>query len=198
MLYLHCVPRLAQVPALIIVNGPPGCGKSAIARRYVDQHPLALCLDIDKIRTMLGCWQRDRGAAGLAARRIALAAADTHLRAGHDVLIPQFLGRLPFIEQAEQVAVQAGATFREVVLMDSKANSLRRFAERSRATADPAHLDARDHIAGLGGPDELARMYELLLEVIAARPGTLIVQTTSGAVDQAYQDFAQCLSDQPG
>lgn len=211
MLYLHSaaaggttplgpplVSTLAQVTALIIVNGPPGCGKSTIARRYVDQHPLALCLDIDKIRAMLGCWQQDRGAAGLAARRIALAAADAHLRAGREVLIPQFLGRLQFIEQAEQVAAQAGAAFREVVLMDSKANSLRRFAERSRATADPAHLDARDHVASLGGPEELASMYDRLLEVIAARPGTLIVQTTSGTVSQAYQDFLECLSAQPG
>ncbi len=184
---------------LIILNGPPACGKSTIARRYADAHQLALCLDIDTIRTMLGRWQQHRGAAGLAARRIALAAADAHLRAGHDVLIPQFLGQVEFIEQAEQVAAQAGAAFREVALMDSKANSLRRFADRSRVAAGPAHLDARDHIASLGGPAELARMYDRLLAVIAARPGTLIVHTARGAVDQAYLDFLACLvTGQPG
>jgi hypothetical protein len=183
---------------LIILNGPPGCGKSTIAQLYADEHPLALCLDIDKIRAMLGCWQQDRGSAGLAARRLALAAADAHLRADHDVLVPQFLGRLEFIEQAEQVATRAGAAFREVVLMDSKAGSLRRFSDRGHAATNPAHLDARDHVAALGGEAELARMYDRLLAVIAARPGTLVVQTTSGAVDRAYQDLLRILSGQPG
>jgi predicted kinase len=183
-----------QVAALIIINGPPGCGKSTIASRYADEHPFALNLDIDKVRAMLGCWKRDRGAAGLAARRIALAAAGSHLSAGHDVLMPQFLGRLDFIERAEQVAVQSGADFREVVLMDTKANSLSRFADRGRTSADPSHLDARDHIASLGGQAELARMYDMLVAVVAARPGTLLVHTASGEVDRAYRDFLRCLS----
>jgi predicted kinase len=198
MLYRRCVSTLAQVAALIIINGPPGCGKSAIAQRYADDHRLALNLDIDKIRPMLGGWQQDRCAAGLAARSIALASARAHLMAGHDVLIPQFLGRLSFLEQAEQVAAETGARFCEVVLMDSKANALRRFGERSAAAASPASRDARDHVASLGGPAELARMYDQLLTVMAARPGTMVVQTTSGAVDQAYRDFLHCLSDQPG
>jgi predicted kinase len=198
MLYRRWVPTLGQVAALIIINGPPGCGKSTIAQRYADDHPLVLNLDVDKIRAMLGGWQRNRGAAGLAARSIALASARAHLTAGHDVLIPQFLGRLSFLEQAEQAAAEVGAGFREVVLMDTKANALRRFAERSAAAADPASRDAADHIASLGGPAELARMYDQLLTVIAARPGTVVVQTASGAVDQAYQDFLHCLPDQPG
>jgi predicted kinase len=198
MLYRRRVPTLAQVAALIIINGPPGCGKSTIAQRYADDHPLALNLDIDKIRAMLGGWQRNRGAAGQAARSIALVSARTHLAAGHDVLISQFLGRLTFLEQAEHLAAEAGAGFREVVLMDSKANALRRFAERSADATDPVSLDARDHIAGLGGPAELARMYDRVLAVIAARPGAQVVHTASGAVDQAYQDFLRCLPDQPG
>jgi predicted kinase len=198
MLYRRSVSTLAQVAALIIINGPPGCGKSTIAQRYADDHWLALNLDIDTIRAMLGGWQRDRGAAGLAARSIALASARAHLTAGHDVLIPQLLGRLSFLEQAEQVAAETGARFHEVMLMDTKANALRRFAERSAAGADPASRDARDHIASLGGPAELARIFDRLLTVIAARPRTVVVQTTSGAVDQAYRDFLRCLPDQPG
>ncbi|MGH3734721.1 MAG: AAA family ATPase [Micromonosporaceae bacterium] len=63
------------MPRLIVLNGPPGCGKSTIAEMYAERHPFALNLDIDRLRAQLGRWRDDPGAAGLLARRIALAAA---------------------------------------------------------------------------------------------------------------------------
>jgi predicted kinase len=162
------------VPRLILLNGPPGCGKSALARMYVDQHPLALNLDIDRIRDLLGQWRSDPHAAGLLARGIALAAARTHLAAGHDVVVPQFLGRLTFIEQAEQVAAEAGASFHEVVLLDSKENSAARGAGRASAA-------------------ELPEMYDRLLAVVAERPGTKTVGTRDGDIDGAYRAFVAVL-----
>jgi predicted kinase len=92
---LVAIPTLAGVPRLILLNGPPGCGKSTLARRYVEDHPLALNLDIDRIRDLLGRWPDHPHQAGLAARAIALAAARAHLRAGHDVMIPQYVGVMP-------------------------------------------------------------------------------------------------------
>lgn len=178
---------------MIVLNGPPGCGKSTLAQRYADEHPLTLNLDIDRIRSLIGRWRDDPHAAGLLARGIALAAARTHLAAGHDVVIPQFLGRLAFLEQAEQVAEQAAASFHEIVLLDSKENAVRRFAERTRAGADPAHLESQEMIDQRGGPEELSAMYDQLMSVIAARPAVKVVPTSSGQADQAYRDFLRSL-----
>jgi predicted kinase len=66
-------------------------GKSTIAQRYVDAHPGALNLDIDRVRRMIGGWRDDPSSAGRAARALALAAAETHLATGHDVVVPQYL-----------------------------------------------------------------------------------------------------------
>ncbi|HTI20015.1 MAG TPA: AAA family ATPase, partial [Kutzneria sp.] len=72
---------------LLLLNGPPGVGKSTVAARYVDDHPLALNLDIDVLRAQLGRWQDDLESAGLVARDLAVAMARTHLLAGHDVVV---------------------------------------------------------------------------------------------------------------
>ncbi|MFG1778050.1 AAA family ATPase [Micromonospora sp. NPDC049048] len=187
-------PVAAAVPRLIVLNGPPGCGKSTLARRYVEDHPLALDLDIDRIRDLIGGWREQAGPAGLLARGVALAAARTHLTGGHDVIVPQFLGRVDFIEQAERVAHDTGADFHEIVLLDDKENALRRFAERSRTSSDPGHLDAQRLLDRYGGATELAAMYDRLLAVMATRPGTRVVRTEHGREDEAYRRLLACLA----
>jgi predicted kinase len=109
---------------MIVLNGPPGCGKSTLAQMYVDAHPLSLNLDIDRVRSLIGRWRDEPYQAGLLARAIALAAARTHLAAGHDVVMPQFLGRPTFLEQVERLAGEVGAHFHEIVLLDSKETAL--------------------------------------------------------------------------
>jgi predicted kinase len=45
------------MPRMILLNGPPSCGKSTLARRYAQEHPLSLNLDVDRIRDLIGGWQ---------------------------------------------------------------------------------------------------------------------------------------------
>jgi hypothetical protein len=130
---------------------------------------------------MLGRWRESAGEAGLLARSMALSAARTHLAAGHDVVIPQYLGRLTFVVQLEDIATAVGATFHEVVLLDSKENCARRFATRGPADGRPV------------SDDELSQMYDRLLAVIAARPATKVVPTRNGQVDRTYQAFLSAL-----
>ncbi|WP_410647284.1 hypothetical protein [Amycolatopsis sp. cmx-4-54] len=37
------------MPRLSVLNGPPACGKSTLARRYAEEHPLTLNLDVDDV-----------------------------------------------------------------------------------------------------------------------------------------------------
>jgi len=46
---------------MILLNGPPGVGKSTVARMYAHAHPLSLNLDIDQIRSLIGGWRDTHG-----------------------------------------------------------------------------------------------------------------------------------------
>jgi len=172
------------VPILLLLNGPPGIGKSTLARRYVENHPLAFCLDIDELRRRVGQWEVHEQESGLLARRMAIEMARTHLSAGHDVVVPQFLGRVHFIEQLEAMAVLVGARFVEVVLMDSNTQALSRFAARGKDPRTSAHH--REAARTAGGTAGLTEMWERLQDVVAQRPRATVVQTLAGDVDGAY------------
>lgn len=109
-----CLNSRKEVPRLILINGLPGSGKSALGRRYLVDHQLALAIDIDVIGSMLGRSLEEPTMSGLAARDLARAMARTHLQAGHDVLVGQFLGRLEFVEVLDQLAATTRVPFVEV------------------------------------------------------------------------------------
>ena len=171
---------------LIVLNGPPGVGKSTIAQRYVDDHPMAMNLDIDSLRRLLGRWRDDVTQAGLLARSMSLTMAREHLGNGYDVVVPQYLGNPQFLLQAEAVATETGARFVEIMLMDDRDEVVRRFNERTARAQTPTHVDAGGYVAELGGDNLLFTMYDRLVLVLSARPATQVVQCPEGAQDAAY------------
>jgi predicted kinase len=182
------------VVRLILVNGPAGLGKSTLARRYCDLHPLALDLDVDRVRALLGRWQDQPEAAGLTARALALAMARVHLGSGHDVIVPQYLGRPQFIQQAEKVAAEVGVPFAEFVLMDSRDSAVQRFLDRTAAAATPAHIEAGALMDQFGGRPALEAMYDRLLLVLSHRPDAQVIQSRDAEIDAAYLELAARLA----
>lgn len=179
---------------LVLINGAPGSGKSTLARRYAQDHPLTLSLDIDRVRGMLGRWLDTPTEAGLLARHMAIEMARVHLCAGHDVIVPQFLGRLDFVEALQRLCDEVKAEFVEVVLLSSPEEAAARFVRRTDQSTSAEHRDAATLLERSGGPDALPGIYRRLLAVVAARPGTRTVVTVDGQVDQAYADLLTRLS----
>ena len=136
---------------LVLLNGPPASGKSTIAGRLITQRPLALNLDVDVIRSLLGDWKARPADAGIAARRLAVAMALGHLASGNDVIVPQFLARAEFIEQLAETTATVGARFVEIALILSRADAVAAFRRRSAQPATAAHRDAAEAVDAAGG-----------------------------------------------
>ncbi len=186
--------RLPFVPRLIHLNGPPGIGKSMLAQLWADNHPGVLNLDIDQLRVLIGGWRERFAVTGGIVRPLALVMAGTHLRGGREVVMPQYLGRLSEIERFEAVAHDSGAAFCEIVLMDTKEQSLERFYRRGDNGEAAWHQYVQEIVERGGGQALLARMYDQLAVVLAARPKATVIPSVAGAIQQAYQALTATLS----
>lgn len=165
--------------SLLLLNGPPGIGKTTVAQRLCSGRPLSLCLDIDMLRRSLGQWMDQPQASGELARDLALAAAERHLRSGHGVVVPQFLGRLGFVERLEALAEEVGAPFDHVVLMHDERTAASRFFGRVHAPGATEHH--REAVAMAGGEAGYAQMYSALRAVVEACDVT-VVRSAEGDV----------------
>lgn len=171
------------MPRLVLLNGPPGVGKTTLAQRYLIDHPLALKLDIDAIRCSMGHWQAREESKHLA-RALATEMARVHLLSGHHVVVPQLLARRDYIEVLEGVAVETGAVFHEILLLATSDEALARFLARRQAldAAGTSHPQASlEHDA-----HSFADIYSRLEVIARTRVRTRAIDTTGLDVDQTY------------
>ena len=150
--------------------------------------------DIDVLRTLIGGWESDFGAAGALIRPAALALIEAHLAQGHDVVLPQLLIDPTELGRFEACAVGAGAQFVERFLMDAPAASVARFHRRGSAeTEDPWHDQVRRIVAANGGDEALARCHDALEHLLRDRPGAVVVLSADGAVAETYRLLVESL-----
>lgn len=169
---------------LLLLNGPPGVGKSTLARRYADDHRQTVVVEIDAVRASLDGWRDDPGSMRVARDR-ALASVRETLAAGRDVVVPQYLGRLAFVDALAQVAGESGASFCHVIVAAPAAVVVDRFrlrrAEWGPLGADHPQADLADELIEAAVLDAVSR----LSSVASQRPSVVVIAAGAGA-DEAY------------
>lgn len=175
---------------LLVVNGAPGVGKSALAERYARDHALALIIDIDDLRRHLGQWE-DIDASKLVARDLAIALIADHLARGGDVVVPQFFGRREFVDRLRGLVDDAGASFVEVLLVDDDEAVVGRFRARR---AELLARGIRHPEADIGDDDVAAKIRAASagLHRDAAALGLPVIPMGSG-VEPAYAALLACI-----
>ena len=168
-------------PLVLHLNGAPGVGKSVLARRWAEEHPGTLLLDVDELRTWVSGWADDFAATGATIRPVAIAMLTAYVGQGRSVVLPQLLAVPAELARFRDAAEAAGGRWVEVLVEADDVDA--RFAARD---VDQPHLEAVHRLVARAGPDHV-RSYAERLRALAVEAGdTIRLPTTDGDVEGAY------------
>jgi predicted ABC-type ATPase len=176
------------VARFIHLNGPPGIGKSTVARAFADRHPGVLNLDIDQVTALIGGW-RDRFSESFdAAIHLAAAMARVHLASGRDVIMPQMMTTVNAEELAdfESAAVAARAEYLQILLTANVEPSVERCMERAKG-GDRHQEVVSKVIEENGGRDFLRELHSQVTQFSAGRPPHAVIECEGLTVEQTCQ-----------
>lgn len=151
---------------LLLLNGPPGVGKSTIADALVGCRPGWVAVSVDEVKHALPTWPADPIGAGLEARVIAVRRIGKQLERGHDVVVDQYLAREDFVVDLGRVAREHDARFVEVLLTVDESTLAQRLRERRAHPNRPEQTENDRFLA----PEDAASLITSLA-VRRARPG---------------------------
>ena len=72
---------------------------------------------------------------------------------------------------------------------------MRRFAARTAAAAEPAHVETGELVAGLGGEATLTAMYDRLLLLVNGRPHARVLHSPAGSLERVYAELLAVIDD---
>lgn len=173
---------------LILLNGPAGVGKSTIARRYIDEHPLSMSIEGDQIIGMIGAWRQNE----LEARKLKLAQiqgmVELALSAGNNVILPYLVTDATHVEIFEKIAERHNANFYEVILAVEKEDAVARLLERGRWGEEGSKQLTEEDTPRIEG------LYDLMMLELRKRPNVVSIQAMKGDIDTTYSDFLDAVS----
>lgn len=149
---------------------------------------MMLALDVDTLKHALGGWADDPYAAGLHARRLALAVVREQLAAGLDVALGQYLARPELLDELAEAATEAGARFVHAVLDVDSPTLAGRLAARADAPDRPEHAVNNELVR----PRDADHLVASIRALVRVRPADVVVDA-SGTVEDTIAELKRAL-----
>ena len=181
-------------PKLIVLNGALGAGKSTLAEKYADMHPLTLKLDVDVIRRFVSDYREQAQASGNLSKTLALEMARTHLHSGYDVIIAQCYRKPAHMEALEKLAQDCSADFYEFLLSLPKAEVIARFIKRGQKEGAPDGFLPDSLVTRGGGKAKLESVYDEMMDMVSKRPNTKVIEPILDDVEGTYAELMRHLA----
>jgi len=168
---------------LIILNGSPAAGKSTVAKKLHESMPFSLLADVDVWRKLVGAWQENRSESLKLAYVFTVAAVDSYLGTGHDVIVDKAI--LSDADGVLDALVAAGkkhnAEVYEFILTAD------RDVIRKRA-------DERGYHERLLTPERVLELYDMAVALVADRSKAIVIDTTNLKPEDTFETIKRHIS----
>lgn len=150
---------------LIILNGPPGVGKSTIAPQIERVLSSPVIIDVDELRRQIPDYKENRAESLRLAYEQTETAIRDNLRTGHDVVIDKAVSFSNVLDAFVRAGKDCGAEVHEFLLFADKA-------------VIQARADARGYRPGsLLTRERVGEMWEAFNQLRLGRPETTLIRT---------------------
>jgi len=173
---------------VILLNGPAGVGKTTISKKYIDENPLSISIEGDKIIGMMGQWRKNEEVARQLVFEHTKSLLETHLKSGYDVVLPYLLIDATHATEFELIAKNNGAEFFEIVLLVEKEDATKRLLERGTWGEEGSKVLTEEH------KSDIEALYDKMLEELNKRPNTIKLDVIKGDIDATYASFLKTVS----
>lgn len=113
---------------------------------------------------------------------------ETHLKAGHDVIVPHLLTDLEEAEDLQNVAQRTGAALVELVLHTDKEDALKRvFGRGTRGEPGAPLLTEADR-------PEFEELYDNVQKAVQERQSSIAITSVEGDIDGTYQRVVDAIN----
>ena len=175
-------------PKLILLYGFASSGKTTLAKRYIDEHPLSIAIEGDAIIGMMGQWRSNEEKARKMVFEHTKSIVRNQLTAGYDVLLPYLLTDNIQIEAFEEVANEYDASFLEIYIKIEKEDVISRLLERGTwgEEGSPQLTEA--------DLPEITDLYETMEKAMNERRDVKTIISEVGDIEGTYQKFLSVIN----
>jgi hypothetical protein len=169
-------------------------GKTTLAERYAEKHPMTLNLDIDNIWVMMSGWDKPGSDSNHLKFKYAYTIADMHLAEGYDVIVPQLMESNERYRAFERIARANNAALKEVVLLSNCDDAIERCKARARAQGHPEGFRPGGVLDTGGREKMLKSMFDNVVATVGQRPNMQYIEPVEHDIHGTYQKLLTAIS----